>query len=570
MRNIFKINIYTVCIAIFLSSCEKKLDLFPQTNYSESTFFETPEQFKLFANQFYYQLPDVNYGSGRENYSDLRATFGGANNVSNSSYSPSPGSGLWSGSYATIRNTTYLIQKAEEIEETLKNQVTTYIAEARFFRALAYYNLYKDFGGVPIIDKVLDLDDEELLYGARNDRSEVVDYILNDLDAAIGFLPEENSIGGGDKGRVSRGAALALKARVALFEGTWLKFRNQDGNALLDMAIDASNEIIINNQYQLFDRKDVLGDSNYRYLFILDKVKANPAGLTKSDQHEYILVNRFDNTLRPSPVNNVHGSASPTHKFADMFLCKDGLPIDKSPLFGGYSTVTSEYKDRDPRMSNSIIKPFTKFWSSYPPEYNRNWSDPYSGGNVYDVNFGNTTNTGYVTYKFLSEIAGPLSVDYPVIRYAEVLLINAEAKFERNGSISDADLATTINELRSRAGVADLTNALVEAHSLNMRTEIRRERTIELFMEGFRFDDLRRWKTAEIELSKSLKGVLYTGTQYSTDPRWSTIDFNLDTDGRIIVEEAAKRTFSEKHYLFPLPTHQLLLNKNLKQNDGWE
>lgn len=569
MRNIFR-NICLVCIIVILNSCEKKLDLFPQTTYSESTFFTTPEQYKLFVNQFYSQLPDVNYGSSRDTYSDLRAAWGGANNISNSSYSPSPNSGLWQSSYAIIRNTSYLIGKAEEALEELRNQIGIFKGEAHFFRALAYYNLYKDFGGVPLIDRVLSLDDQELLYGPRSDRSVIVDYILDDLNAAIAMLQEESDIAGNDKGRVSRDAALALKARVALFEGTWLKSRGQDGNALLDIAIDASDMIISGNQYQLFDRKDVLGDSSYRYFFILDKVLTNPAGLTKSDQREYILTNRYDNTLRASPVNSVHGSASPTQKFADMFLCKDGLPIDKSPLFEGYSTVTSEYQNRDPRMSNSMIQPFTRFWSSYPPEYGRNWANPYAGGNIYDVNFGNTTNTGYLNYKFLTEIAPPLSVDYPVIRFAEVLLINAEAKFERNGSISDADLDITINQLRKRAGVADLTNALASAHDLDMRTEIRRERTIELYMEGFRFDDLRRWKTAETEMSMALKGVVYAGTQYSTDPRWSDINFTLDADGRIIVESSDKRKFSEKHYLFPLPTHQILLNDQLEQNDGWK
>lgn len=569
MKNTVKINLYLLLTAFFYCACEKSLDLLPQTNYSESTFFETPDQFKLFATQFYSQLPDVNAASNRENYSDLLATFGGANNVSNGSYSPSPSSDLWLNAYSTIRNSTYLISKAASSGEPLKSQVAVYTGEARFFRAMAYFNLYKDFGGVPIIDKVLELSDEDLLYGPKNSRSEVVAYILADLDSAIHDLPEESSISGNDKGRVSKGAAQALKARVALFEGTWRKFRGEDGNALLDQAIQASNDLIAGNQYQLFDRRDVLGDTSYRYLFIMDRVKTNPAGLTKDAQNEFILVNKFDNTLRPSPVHDVHGSASPTQKLADMFLCKDGLPIEKSPQFMGRQTITSEYQNRDPRMICDLVPPMSRFWSSYPPEYNRNWGSPFTGGTIYDVNFGNTTNTGYLNHKFMPETAPPLSVDYPVIRLAEVLLINAEAKFERNGMISDADLDGSINKLRERVGLVKLTNALVSNNGLNMRTEIRRERTVELFMEGFRFDDLRRWKTAATEMPMALKGVQYTGTQYATDPPWSTIDFNLDTDGHIIEEGAASRSFGEKNYLFPLPTRQLLLNDKLEQNEGW-
>jgi starch-binding outer membrane protein, SusD/RagB family len=102
-----------------------------------------------------------------------------------------------------------------------------------------------------------------------------------------------------------------------------------------------------------------------------------------------------------------------------------------------------------------------------------------------------------------------------------------------------------------------------------MRTEIRRERTIELFLEGFRFDDLRRWKNAETEMPMALKGVLWRDTQYATDSRWSNIDFPQDETGSIIIEPTNKRKFEEKHYLLPLPTRQILLNPNLEQNPGW-
>ena len=103
-----------------------------------------------------------------------------------------------------------------------------------------------------------------------------------------------------------------------------------------------------------------------------------------------------------------------------------------------------------------------------------------------------------------------------------------------------------------------------------MQTEIRRERTIELFLEGFRFDDLRRWKTAEYEMPLPLKGVKWIDTEYSTNPQWSGINLPLDIDGCIIIEPSNKRKFEEKHYLLPLPTRQILLNPNLEQNPGWE
>jgi hypothetical protein len=569
-----KITIYLMYIFLFLAggwftSCEKSLDLFPQDKYSEATFFQNEAQFKLYANQFYYSLHGPGAALNRDVFSDIFVNWS-VSTVSNGSYYPTPTGvdNLWATSYSRIRNTTYLLEK-EALAPHIADQIKVYMGEAYFFRAMAYYNLLKDFGGVPIIDKVLDLEDDELLYGKRNTREEVVDHIFKDLDNAISSLPKESEIAENDKGRVSKEAALALKARIALFEGTWRKFRNQDGTAFLEQALSASQEVIDGNRYQLFDRRDVLGDESYRYFFILDKVKTNEANLTKADQNEFILVNRYDADIRPSESPSAHTSPSVTQKFADLFLCRDGLPIDKSPLFQGRLTVDSEYENRDLRMTSVLVKPFTRFWADTPPEYRRDWNDPFAGGNIYELNFGNTTRTGYYSSKFRAEISSPFGIDYPMIRLAEVLLIHAEALYEKNGSITDEQLDLTINKLRARAALPRLTNDFVTANGLNMQTEIRRERTIELFAEGFRFDDLRRWKTAEQEMPQALKGVLWTGTQYETDPRWSAVDFPIDADGHIIVESADRRTFEEKHYLFPLPTRQILLNPDLEQNPDW-
>ena len=564
-----------IIVCMLLYSCEGRLDLTPETSFSEVTFFKTADQFKLFANQFYANLPPVGFSTTRDAYADLLVERT-INTVSDGSYSATPSSDLWQNAYSTIRNTTYLIEKGDAADADLKPQVAVYVAEAKFFRAMAYFNLLKDFGGVPIINKVLTLTDDSLLYGPRNTRDEVVNYILNDLDSAIAVLPLESDIAAGDKGRVSKGAALAIKARVALFEGTWRKFRGMDGyEAFLDQAIEASGQVMNSHQYEIFDRRDVLGDDSYRYFLILDEKQSNPANLTKADQHEYIFVSRYDATIRPQPlVDFLHG-ASPTKKFADMFLCTDGLPIDKSPLFKGKKTNTSEYENRDLRMKNIFVIPGSQVWESTPLSYVRDWSNPYAGGypdvaagsNV--VVFGQSTLTGYEEHKFSPEIYNP-SMDFPVIRYAEVLLINAEALFEKNGMITDAQLDQTINLLRERSGVAKLSNEFASLYGLDMRTEIRRARTIELFKEGHRFDDLRRWKTAETELPEALEGVLWTGTQYETDPQYNGITYPLDAQGNIIIEDASKRHFDpNKNYLFPLPTRQLLLDPQLAQNPGW-
>ncbi|MGV8092521.1 MAG: RagB/SusD family nutrient uptake outer membrane protein [Mangrovibacterium sp.] len=570
MRKIFYISFFIVLCLLF-NSCEKDLDLFPKTTFSEATYFKTPEQFQLFANQFYLNLPLVGFSSDRDVYTDIIASRS-TDAISNGSYSAAPTSPTWENSYKTIRNTTYLIQKGEEAGGDLKNQVAVYVAEAKFFRAFAYFDLFRDFGGVPIIDKVLDLNDTELLYGPRNSREEVYNYIIKDLDAAIPVLPLESAISANNKGRISKGAALGLKARIALFEGTWRKFRNMDGfNALLDQAIDASNQVITSGEYELFDRRDVLGDESYRYFFILDKVKSNISNLTKVDQKEYILANRYDFSIRRQPVTSSEFVGNPTKKFVDMMLCSDGLPIEKSPLYQGKQTVLSEYQNRDLRMKNIFYVPIPgkRDWQTQAPDWARNWSNPDAGGFIIRIVFGATTYTGYQYCKFNSQILTP-SLDYPVIRYAEVLLINAEALYEKNGAIADAQLDATINLLRARAALPNLTNSFASVNGLDLRTEIRRERTVELFAEGKRFDDLRRWKTAETEMPGALKGVKWTGTQFATDPEWSSVVYPLDEEGYIIIEDASKRKFEQKHYLFPIPTRQILLNPQLEQNPGWE
>jgi hypothetical protein len=162
--------------------------------------------------------------------------------------------------------------------------------------------------------------------------------------------------------------------------------------------------------------------------------------------------------------------------------------------------------------------------------------------------------------------------DFKEFRYAETLLILAEALYEKNGSISDQDLDRTINVVRSRVNMPPLTNAFVLAHGLNMLDEIRRERTVELSFEGYRRDDLRRWKTAETVMPQAIRGVRFVGTEYQQKYPNLVIgtDIQVDNNGFIVAEPAASRQFLPKHYLDPLPLQQIQLSKgSLTQNTGW-
>jgi starch-binding outer membrane protein, SusD/RagB family len=188
----------------------------------------------------------------------------------------------------------------------------------------------------------------------------------------------------------------------------------------------------------------------------------------------------------------------------------------------------------------------------------------------------NATRTGYMIRKFLDETLDAAQFrgqyDFKEFRYAEVLLILAEALYEKNGQISDADLDKTINLVRNRVNMPPLTNAFVQANGLNMLNEIRRERTVELAFEGFRREDLRRWKTAETVLPQALRGVKFVGTEYQQKyPDLKVgVDIQVDNNGFIIAEPAAGRQFMSKHYLDPIPLQQIQLSKGaLVQNNGW-
>lgn len=545
-------NLY-ICIfilAVVSIGCKKDLDLNPLDRISDASFWKKPGDFQLAANDFYNGLQGAN--NYTDNNSDI--AFGsGPNPVSNGSYLPGANSALWDNSYKYIRATNYLLQKAPE--SNLGTEIDRWVGEALFFRAYNYFNLVKSFGGVPKIDKVLDVTSAEL-YTPRSSQAEIIDFILADLDNAASKLPLQSQLTGDETGRVTKGAAMALAARAALYQGTWAKYHNgSDVDKYLSVAIQNAENIISSGEYALYTDK---GEDSYKYLFILEG----------DDSKEVILAKRYyanravHNWTRELWFNYM----VPTKKLADMYLAKDGLPINKSPLFEGYNTLTSEFKNRDPRMAMTFVVP---------------GSDIFFEGGLMQPTFpgfsgSNATQTGYMIRKFLDETVDATQFrgeyDFKEFRYAEILLILAEALYEKNGSISDEDLNRTINVVRSRVNMPALTNASVSSNGLNMLDEIRRERTVELAFEGFRRDDLRRWKLAETELPQAIKGVKFEGTEYgSRYPDLKPgVDIQVDANGFIIAEQAASRQFQPKHYYDPIPLQQIQLsNGTLVQNEGW-
>jgi len=570
--------IASVFVALTFSQygCNKALDLDPLDQIADANYWKTANDFKLFANQFYSWRRDFGSSVYDSPHSDKRSdllTSASPNLFSNGTNTVPPTDGNYTSAFARIRTVNTLLERAGTYSNPA--EIARYVAEAKFFRAYVYFELLQLYGDITIVDKLLETGSPELS-AARNPRSEVADFIIADLQAAAPDLPLQSEIQSADAGRLTRGTAQSFLSRVALYEGTWQKFRNNTSRAvqLLDVAAKAAKDVINSNQYSLF-KPAALGDSAQKYMFILEDAKSNPAGLKKADNKEYIFVNRHDEVLNPIGQNITHESFANvqyiTRKFANLYLTQNGLPIGhaNNSQFQGYATMVSEFQNRDNRMRYTLMPANKPYWRENKPRVN--WTgDAADRASAAYTSFLPTFNSGYHNQKWAAERAVPSmseGYDYPIIRYAEVLLNYAEAVFERDNAISDQDLDLSLNPVRQRvnASMPALTNVFVTTNNLDMRTEIRRERTIELYNEGFRIDDLKRWKTAEAEMPQEMLGIKWTGTEFQT--RWAGVTRPRNAEGALIMETG--RQWLEKHYLFPIPADQLKLNPSLGQNPDW-
>lgn len=634
MKNI-KIDLKAIVLTCLLSgvimtSCEKDyLDQDPLDSVTEAVYFDTPDQFEYAANYLYTRL-GFDYEGDQDMLGDDASDLSG--NLTTPDYGqglivPPNTDNIWKNNYAYLRAPNQLIEKAAEYGGS-QSDIAVSVGTAYFFRAWHHYSLLKRFGGVPIVTSSLDVTSEEI-YQPRNSRYEVVYQILNDLDMAITKLPSANSLGSADMGKLSAEAAKSFKARVLLYEATWDKYvgdaTDGDGTStgagsfkpdgypsVTSMLTDAKQtalEVMNSGAFELWDHRSDIGDEHLYYLYNLED-GSNPIGLSKADNKEFIFQTVFDFTLRTIGKNLAHTKpVCPSRKMMDMYLCTDGLPVQYSSDFKGYATMTSEFENRDLRLISFVKQPLKEYWG---------YGVVDGGGAQYGVDFADSgvdfdyryipelqspsgaRNIGYQGRKFVTEHINRLdnsaSFNYPQIRLAEVMLIYAEAAVELgDGNISDSDLDISINKIRERAGVAPLTNSLIAPFpDLTMLGEIRRERAIELDGENFRFDDLKRWGIAEVELNKNVCVTYIEGTEFETaenpkDPGtniWipSAFPLGLTTaeespssyagiattkPGALIIDIAANRNWTKSNYVDGIPLNQIELNPALLQNPGW-
>lgn len=526
----------SVAIISTMVACD--LQKLPETSLSDANFWKTDDNFEDACNQFFIYVngPDIVYDNLR---SDFLTSSLGLNQISDGSRVIAYTSADWDNDYKMIFTANKIIEEAAHADFST---ITRWVGEAKFWRAYAYFDLVKKFGDVPLILKVLDVGSPKFHEG-RTDRQVVIQQIYKDLDSAAASLPTFQDLGKAGYGRISNGAAMALKSRVGLYFGTHEKF-HQWGDPATDLTIAVNAaETVMSMGYQLYTE----GPSPYYNLFQY----AGEGFANKENILAIVYGQNLSNNIRSHDISrNSELNSCITRNMVNQYLCTDGLPFSKSPLTEWPETSPwSVFKNKDPRMGASI---FTE-------------GDPYNNPDKYIWNKPsiNTRYGGrkyYITSDWLNQAS---FVDIDMIRYAEVLLNYAEAKFELNGSISNEDLDKSINLLRDRVGMPHLTNAFVTAHGLDMRTEIRRERNVELAQEGFRYDDIIRWKIAENVLPERMIGATYFAVYGS--------GLNTTDDGYILVESADKRHFDpQKDYLYPIPVRAIALSEGaITQNPGW-
>ena len=412
---------------LLLASCKREsfLNRTPISNISPQNFFTDETDLQLYCNQYYGNLPVQNFWDADDN-SDDKANQSINSFLAGTYTVPSAASGTtWDFSF--IRTLNYFLANYAKANATdsVKN---IYVAETKFFRAMDYWNKVKLYGDVPYIDAyIVDTSTVEL-YGSRTPHKQVMDSVLSDLNFAVAHLPLPANAA---NGRLNMYEALALKARICLWEGTYREyFAAGDQTTYLQAAADAAQQIMASGLYSLYSTGNP--GSDYYNLFIQHDLSTNPEAIMPMLYSANVLMNGIDRSL---------GEAADGYSkdFVRNFLCTDGLPTALSPLYKGDDSLDQEIINRDPRLAQQIATRGFDF---------------LAGDIITLPRIGTTvTSTGYQPIKGRSSAitdwnANASTLEFFIFRYAETLLIEAEATAEL-GTCTQTVIDNTINKLNA-------------------------------------------------------------------------------------------------------------------------
>lgn len=627
MKSIIKYTGILLLLLVFsLISCQKDfLERYPLDNMSDATFFSSPNDLKVYVNGFYPIFPRYHFQSQFDGPTNIAAdansdiliatgTNGAFLQKGSNGQAPLT-SGTWTSNFSWIRKTNYFMKNYQRVTPRGAD-AKQYVGEGYFFRAWVYYNMLQTFGDVPIFTDVLNTDSPEL-YKTRDSRYDVAKFIIQDLDSAISNLGWKNSSFAG-VGRVNKEAAIVMKARVALFEGTWERYHGikntpfkvdgKNGDEFLKMVEPTILELIARQGTALFTNGGPYNESYNQLFSQQDASKTAGVFLYRVyDATQIVGHNFFDNV--------VDAQYTASRRMLEAYLDKQGNPQSISLLPLDQKNLTNLATNLDPRFrqtiwtpdrgpQNKIIGLDKQALPSRYPMINNAFSSNYAAGGlrlwkgaILDANEWRNGST-----------------DEVLIRYEEGLLALAEAKAIL-GTISQADLDKTVNLIRSRVGMTSMQLSTVNSWSIvysrkfafdptesKIVNEIRRERLVELAFEGHRANDLRRWAVFDdvingykpqgahyqefVDYFNNVTMLVADGFSTSNAAKCKLtqgVNFDIDAEGYINpyfktpeFKSGGEGYFIEpgRAYLSPVPKAEidLYLEKagvTLTQNPGW-
>lgn len=539
-------------------ACRKYVDVTNPDTLTDPGFWKNEDNVRAYSWEFYNLF--TGFGNGTSTSGDFYfSSF--SDDQASPSFTQYPqnaptSNGAWFFGY--IRKANIMLERIDQVNmtEEAKNH---WKGVARFFRAFQYFQLVQTFGGVPWYSHSFDAGDSSEVYKPRDSHQLVMDSVLADLDFAVDNLRKSDQ-----PNTITKDVALALKARVCLFEGTYRKYHTElampDADKYLAEAKNAAADLMNSGKYHL--------NADYQAAYNSDDLS--------SDKQEVILYKRYESAyLKHSLIAYLTRSTTMsglTKSAVESYLCTDGKPISLSPLYQGDDNITDLMTNRDERLKRTIDSNYLY----------------YLGHTKNSL----TSSTGYRPTKFLPDsnklktIPTDINTGYtdaPLFWLSEIYLNYAEACAELDEmgaySMTQADLDNSINKLRARAGVAPMqlaghqdvgfTDPQKDPDVTPLIWEIRRERRVELMMDGFRYQDLMRWKKGDY-MDSQKNPDSFLGAKV---PDNGLVGRNAD--GYIMPYAAsAQRAFTDpKNYLSAIPTGQILLYpddvQQDMQNPGW-
>ncbi|GAB3298220.1 RagB/SusD family nutrient uptake outer membrane protein [Hymenobacter tenuis] len=522
-------------LSLGFASCQE-LDIAPTDRPTDATFWTQPADAANVLATAYENLYNSEYFFFNEVLSDNAFNVSDVNgsnsrNIAQGAYGTNQQrvTNEWGYHYTGIRKSNVLLAHIDQIASLDAGLKSRYIGEARALRAFHYFQLLTWYGDVPLVTTEIGVNEAQQV--SRAPRAQVLDFVLKELDEAAAALPVNTAYDVADRGRFTKGAALALKARVLLYEGRWAE-------------VTAVTEQIMGGtvgSYSLFPSyAGVFAPANEGNSEVLLDLQYLVPTRTHSEQRLFI----------PRTEGKLITAIAPTQELVNDYVTTTGQPINEAG--SGYSEDTP-YTGRDPRFEATIVHDGS-VWRRPDGSTITIRTVPGTGDN--SVDRADASPTGYYSAKYFDPTADAnlnSGLNLILIRYADVLLMHAEAKNEQN-QFTAADWDRTIGALRRRAG---FTNAQALAFPggtpESLRAILRRERRTELAMEGLRIFDIRRWRLAETVLNGFVHGI--KAGNPGVDNGYLRVD---------------QRTFDPaRHYLWPVPQRERDINPNLTQNPGW-